>query len=375
MRRLLGVLLGLGALAAAFFAGAATDRSSRRPDVVSQARADIAKDAVAPVNGDTLDAAEIQAMLAATGDRWAAWHPSDEASEATAPVDGRYSGIGVWLAPVGVRVEIASVVPASPAADAGLVSGDDLLSVDGRTLDPGDLTSALASLRGPANTSTNLVISRSGVVSRLVLRREDVATATDVHTDMPAPGVLRLAVSTFSRGSADALAAAVAADPGARGIVLDLRGNPGGLLGEAVSVAGEFLDGGPVVTYVRRASAPVTLLADTGRAVSTPMVVLVDASTASAAEVLAGALADRGRAVVVGQKTFGKASVQETVTLTDGSTLELTVARYQTPNGRDLDGVGLTPDVVTGPSSGSDDPTLVKSLDVLGGLMVEAGSP
>ena len=369
------MLLGLGALAGAFLAGAATTRPARSPDVVSQARARLAADAVGPVDGDALDAAEIRAMLAATGDRWASWHPVGEVTDASAPTDGHYSGVGVWLAPSGAYVQIASVVPASPAARAGLVAGDDLISVDGRTLDPGDLTSALASLRGPTNSSTRLVVQSGGAEREVVLTRADVASSTDVHTDMPAPGVLRLSVTSFSRGSSDEVAAAVAANPGVAGIVLDLRGNPGGVLGEAVSVAGEFLDGGPVVSYVRRTSPPVTLSADTGRAVTTPLVVLVDDATASAAEVLAGALADRGRAVVIGQKTFGKASVQETVTLQDGSTLELTVARYRTPAGHDLDGVGITPDVVTPVSTGSQDPTLVRSLAVLQGLMVEAGAP
>jgi carboxyl-terminal processing protease len=152
------------------------------------------------------------------------------------------------------------------------------------------------------------------------------------------------------------------------GIVLDLRGNPGGLLDEAVEAASAFLTDGPVVTYDKRGSAPqrfdVTAPGD-GR---TPLVVLVDAGTASAAEIVAGSLSDRERAVIVGSRTFGKGSVQEPVRLGDGSALELTVGRYRTPGGRNLDGVGIDPDVAIS----SDRPPQVaeqRALAVLHGLL------
>jgi carboxyl-terminal processing protease len=154
----------------------------------------------------------------------------------------------------------------------------------------------------------------------------------------------------------------------AGGVILDLRDNPGGLLDEAVSVASAFLDGGPVVTYERRGRQQETLDAFAGGDLATPLVVLVNPSTASAAEVVAAALQDRNRAVVVGTRTYGKGSVQEPSTLSDGSALELTVGRYLTPAGRSLDGVGVEPDVVVPPGEA---PEMAerRAIDVLTGLV------
>ncbi|MGN6089419.1 MAG: S41 family peptidase, partial [Actinomycetales bacterium] len=152
------------------------------------------------------------------------------------------------------------------------------------------------------------------------------------------------------------------------GVVLDLRGNPGGLVDAAVEVAGAFLDGGTVVSYDRRGHSRTTLSAPPGGDVHTPLVVLVDAGTASAAEVVSAALQERNRAVLVGTRTFGKGSVQEPVELPDGGALELTVGRYFTPSGRSIEGIGLTPDVTL---AASDDPAVAlrRGVDVLAGLV------
>jgi carboxyl-terminal processing protease len=157
------------------------------------------------------------------------------------------------------------------------------------------------------------------------------------------------------------------------GVVLDLRGNPGGLLDEAVETASAFLDGGPVVSYTRRGAAPVRLDAVGTGDPAVPLVVLVDGGTASAAEVVAGALQDRGRAVLVGSRTFGKGSVQEPRTLSDGSALELTIARYATPAGRSLEGVGLVPDIDIRPGSAGS-VAVRRALDVLRGLLADRSS-
>ncbi|MDP9417884.1 MAG: S41 family peptidase, partial [Actinomycetota bacterium] len=162
--------------------------------------------------------------------------------------------------------------------------------------------------------------------------------------------------------------AALRAHPERRGVVLDLRANPGGYLDEAVDAAGALLDGGPVVTYARRGYPARTLSAARGGDTVTPVVVLVDGGTASAAEAFAAALQDRGRAVVVGSRTYGKAAVQEPAPLSDGSSLQLTVGGYVTPAGRDLEGVGVEPDVVVPPGA----PAATahrRALDVLSGLM------
>ncbi|MCW2777379.1 MAG: C-terminal processing peptidase-3 [Frankiales bacterium] len=155
----------------------------------------------------------------------------------------------------------------------------------------------------------------------------------------------RVVVPAFGAGVGSAVRAAVTAPAARQGLLLDLRGNPGGRLDEAVATASAFLDGGPVVSYTRRDAGRRTLTATGHGDTTTPLVVLVDGGTASAAEVVAAALQDRGRAVLVGSRTFGKGSVQEPQPLPDGTALELTVARWTTPSGRSVDGVGLVPDV------------------------------
>jgi len=150
--------------------------------------------------------------------------------------------------------------------------------------------------------------------------------------------------------------------------VLDLRGNPGGLLTEAVEVASAFLDGGAVVSYEKRGE-PVRHLDAVGDGdTSVPLVVIVDSGTASAAEVVAGALQDRNRAVIVGTTTYGKGSVQEPHQLSDGSAIELTVGRYLTPSGRSLDGVGIEPDVEVSSRLGAATAEQ-RALEVLRGLV------
>ncbi|MFF1797834.1 S41 family peptidase, partial [Kitasatospora sp. NPDC058263] len=173
-------------------------------------------------------------------------------------------------------------------------------------------------------------------------------------------GVVRITVRAFTSGVAEQVRAAV---HGAHGVVLDLRGNSGGLVEEAAGTAAVFLDGGPVGSYQERGGTR-ELTAPPGGDQRTPLVVLVDGGTMSAAELLTGALQDRSRAVVVGGRTFGKGTVQQPSRLADGAVLELTVGRYYTPAGRSPEGVGLVPDV---PASGTEDAGAL-ALRVLAGL-------
>ncbi|MHA6760342.1 S41 family peptidase [Streptacidiphilus sp. PAMC 29251] len=164
--------------------------------------------------------------------------------------------------------------------------------------------------------------------------------------DHPAAGITRIVVSAFTTGTGDQVEAAVhqSADNRGRGILLDLRGNSGGLLDESVQSASSFLDGGPVGSY-QAGRTSYRLTAEPGGNTVVPVVVLVDGGTMSAAELLTGALQDRQRAVVVGSRTFGKGAVQQPLPLPGGAVVERTVGHYRTPNGHDLDGTGITPDV------------------------------
>jgi hypothetical protein len=190
-----------------------------------------------------------------------------------------------------------------------------------------------------------------------------------VTTTMVSEHVGRIVIPGFSKGTGRQVRAAVTElqKQHVTGIVLDLRGNPGGLLSESVETASAFLAGGHVVTYTRRDELPQHLDAIGKGDTKTPLVVLVDGGTASGAEVVAGALQDRGRAVIVGSRTFGKGSVQEPHTLSDGSSLALTVARYTLPSGRSVEGVGIEPDIdVIRPSA-----MIGRALEVLIGLRAD----
>jgi carboxyl-terminal processing protease len=206
------------------------------------------------------------------------------------------------------------------------------------------------------------------------LTRADVQD-DDVSANMVTPTIKRLRVAAFTRGVGrwvrDQVAHARARH--LEGLVLDLRDDPGGLLDEAVETASAFLDGGPVVSYEQRNSTPQVLRALGHGDAGIPLVVLVDGGTASAAEIVAAALQDRGRAVLIGSRTFGKGSVQAPSQLSDGSALELTVGHYLTPSGRSLDGVGVKPDVQV-PADAASTVFEQRAVEVLSGLTADAGS-
>jgi carboxyl-terminal processing protease len=243
-------------------------------------------------------------------------------------------------------VRVASVQPGSAAAKAGVRSGDVITQVDGERVDGWDVTRVAAALRGKADTGVRLTVVRDGREQRFTLVRTQVQSG-DVSVSALQPDVQLVRVGAFTRGVGRQVRDAVAGAPDRHrgGILLDLRGNPGGLLDEAVETASAFLPGGLVVTYERQGRPAERMNVTHPGDADTPLVVLVDAGTASAAEVVAGSLRDRDRAVIVGSRTYGKGSVQEPIRLEDGSAIELTVGRYRTPNGRNLDGVGIDPDV------------------------------
>lgn len=368
------------AVAAAFGVGAiagasGANHTASKGTVVDEAADRIASSAASPVDRAGLEAAAVEAMLAKLGDRWATYYAAGDYAQLKALLDGRYSGLGVWLRRTDLgAIVVASVLPESPADAAGLRVGDRITLVDGHLVKANDLGDVVTRLRGPSGSIVRLEIERAGVTKKLTLRRSSVGNG-DVSVAYVAPGVARIRVAAFTRGVGSQVKHAVETlrKDHARGIVLDLRGNPGGLLEEGVSVAGTFLDGGVVVSYSGRATAQRVVMAPRGGEITTPLAVLVDGGTASAAEVVTGALQDRGRAVVVGAQTFGKGSVQEPIRLSDGSAIELTVARYLTPRGRSLDGVGITPDIVL--PGGADEAVAVRrAVDVLQGLVADVGT-
>lgn len=346
----------MGAALALFGAGLVTGsyggEQRQRHSVVDEAADRIVRDAQHPPRREDLRHAAVDGMLRRLGDRYARYYAADGDDDSRARLSGRYSGVGVWLrdGPAG-QVEVTAVQSDSPAARGGIRAGDTLIRV-GDTVRGAGLPTFAAALRGRPGTPVRLVVGHGHATRQVTLTRAAISQ-DDVTSKSLGDGDTLLRVSMFSVGTGGEVRDLVhKRHPGPRhGYILDLRGNPGGLLDEAAGATSAFLSGGGVVSYTARGRAPHVYQAPRGGDTTTPLVVLVDHQTASAAEVVAGALQDRNRAVVVGSRTYGKGTVQEESRLSDGSSLELTVARYRTPRGRTLDGVGIDPDVTVARNS------------------------
>ncbi|MGN6473753.1 MAG: S41 family peptidase [Mycobacteriales bacterium] len=375
--------VALAAVVAAFGAGVVTgtlvhhgSHDSRQASLLDQAERTIESHAASPVPDSVLQQAAVDGMLRALGDPWSAYYEPTQFARYEQTLSGSYSGVGIWVRRTSDGVlRIESVQSGSPAAAAGLRPGDVLTDVAGLPVAGRTVADVADALWGRPGTNVTVRVVRAGRALTDVLSRARVHDG-DVSAQRIEPGVERLRIVMFTRGVSAWVRARLraAARQHLRGIVLDLRDDPGGLLDEAVRTASAFLDGGTVVTYVQRGSTPDRLATRGGRGnTGIPLVVLVNGGTASAAEIVAGALQDRGRAILVGSQTFGKGSVQAPNTLSDGSDIELTVGHYLTPDGRSLDGVGITPDVIVGPQV----PQSVlyqRAVEVLSGLTADAGS-
>ncbi|PNG20749.1 peptidase S41 [Streptomyces cahuitamycinicus] len=301
-----------------------------------------------------------------SGDRWGAVYSQGEYEEFEESLDGQYTGVGLWArSERDGRIEVTKVRAGSPAATAGIRPGDLLRSVDGEKTDGRAVTEVVSLLRGDATdasagTAVRLGLERGTRAWTETLRRAQLST--DPVTVRELDGrVTVIKVATFTKDSGHQVREAVRRSPPGAGIVLDLRGNSGGLVSEAVTAASAFLDGGLVATYDVDGEQRA-LHAEPGGDTTRPLVALVDGGTMSAAELLTGAVQDRGRALVVGSRTFGKGSVQMPSRLPDGSVAELTVGHYRTPSGRTVDGRGITPDLET------DEDALRRAGTVLRGL-------
>jgi len=364
---------GAGAVTMAL-AGAGNGAGSRQ-SVLDEAEQRISSEAAKPVSQAALERAAVQGMLAALDDQWSAYYSPNDYTRFEQVLSGSYTGVGVWIRRgTDGSLRVMSVEPSSPASQAGLRAGDVVVSVAGRLVGNRSVADVVASLRGDAGTVVVVEVRRGSKVVTTTLRRAAVSD-DDVSAKALGNGVERLRISAFTRGVGRWTRTQVRAAEvkHVRGLVLDLRDNPGGLLDEAVETASAFLRNGPVVSYQQRGQTPDVLDALGGGDTGIPLVVLVDGGTASAAEIVASALQDRGRAVIIGSQTFGKGSVQAPSQLSDGSALELTVGHYFTPSGRSIDGVGVTPDLEM-PAGTPPSVIEQRAVEVLSGLTADAGT-
>ncbi len=294
--------------------------------------------------------AAIQGMLDTLDDEYTAFLEPSVASILAQDATGEFEGIGafVGLDEAGF-LEIVEPFEDGPAAQAGLLAGDRVLAVDGTSIVGDTLYEGIGLIRGPAGTEVVLLIEREGMENtfEVTVTRERLEI-TIVNAEMRDDGIGYIRLREFSakanESMTEALEELLAQDP--RGIVFDLRQNPGGWLDQAVEVSDLFLDDGVIVSERWSDGRSFSFDAQPGDlGEDVPLVVLVDRGSASASEIVAGALQDRERAVLIGELTFGKGSVQQVFKLSDGSELRVTAARWFTPNDRAIHGQGIAPDI------------------------------
>ena len=324
------------------------------------------------VDPSKLQSTSVDAMVDALKDPYTDYLTPEELEALRERNDGAYYGVGLQVAQRDGAVVVTRVFPDSPAAKAGARAGDRIVSVNGKSTAGKDLEAVVASIRGEEGTTVRVGLRDGTAAPRVLeLKRSRIkvppVTARIETVGDTKVGYVRLAA--FTRGAGEALREAVEElkAKGAQALVFDLRGDPGGLVTEAVNVAGAFLPDGSEVVVTQGLHSPRKVYRTDAAPVAgdLPLIVLVDEGSASASEIVAGALRDAKRGILVGQRTFGKALVQSTVQLRDGGALKLTTARYLTPSGYDLAKRGLPPSVkvVDDPATAPDE-ALQRGLDL-----------
>ena len=320
----------------------------------------IKRDYVEDVDDHVLMERAVRGMVAAL-DPHSAYLDNEEFEEIRLSTTGSYPGIGIEVVPEDGAVKVLHPIDGSPAQRAGLKAGDEIVKIDGVDIG-GDLAGASARMRGATGSTVRLAIRRKGSAALLefTLRRAQVEVSSVAQQTLE-PGYGYLRITSFTETTPEDVSHAILElerdnKPGLKGLVLDLRDNPGGVLEAGVSVADDFLEQGLIVsadgrTPEARFRMDATRHGDLLN--GAPLVVLVNGGTASASEIVAGALKDHGRALLIGRKTYGKGSVQTVMPLAHGGALKLTTSRYFTPSGASIQGKGIIPDIV---ESGPKDP-------------------
>lgn len=327
-----------------------------------------------PVDDTKLMQGAISGMLEALGDEHTGYMTPDEYQEASTPLDGSYEGIGAYVDVTGDYLTIISAMPGSPAEEAGLRSGDEVIAINGEDVTDVDPSVVLKSVKGPAGTDVTVTIQRpeTSEVFDLTITRQKIELAS-VTSEMKDGDIGYIYLSTFGETTTHeleiALESLLAQNP--KGLILDLRYNSGGYLITAIEVISQFIDEGVVMIEQQGNGEEITYEAESGGlATEIPLVVLINEGSASASEITAGAIQDYGRGTLVGVTTYGKGSVQNWIPLENNQgAVRITIARWLTPNRRQINEIGLTPDVEVSITQedvdANIDPQLEKALDIL----------
>lgn len=311
-------------------------------------------DAVESVHKDGADINKfidgaIKGGLEALGDPYTTYFPPSQYKAFVDSLNGTFTGIGAYLELEGNFVVVASPIKGTPAEQAGLEPGDRILEADGTSLIGAATEQAVKLIRGPAGTAVTLKIERPAEKRTFTVKiTRAVITIPEVESKMLDSTIGYIKLSTFGDDAAQGFFSAVQdlKARGATGLILDLRQNGGGYLDSAVQIASGFVPRGQVVVWEVGKSGK-SARRSTGRLINMPTAVLVDKGSASASEVLAGAIQDYETGVLVGTKTFGKGTVQNLSSMSTGAGIKVTIAEYLTPKERRVHGIGLTPEVVT----------------------------
>lgn len=306
---------------------------------------------VEEVKAEKLVHGAIRGMLR-TLDPHSSYMPPAVYREMQVETEGRFGGLGIEITIRDDILTVVSPIEGTPAFRAGVQAGDKIVKVEGETTKDMSLVDVVKKLRGPEGTSVTISILREGFtepkdfsITRAIIRIKSVRWTT-LQDDI---GYIKL--RSFQKNTSEELENALQdlEEQNARAVVLDLRNNPGGLLDQAIAVSDEFIEGGQLIVYTKGRLAGQNMKGfskDENAHIDMPLVILVNGGSASASEIVAGALQDMKRATVIGTQSFGKGSVQTIIPLSDGSGLRLTTAKYFTPKGREINGKGITPDII-----------------------------
>ena len=302
------------------------------------------------VDEQTLEKGVYDGLVEALGDPYSTYYSSEELKELQDKTEGIYYGIGAY---VGIDADtslprLTGIIEGTPAQESGLRAGDLLYKVDGEEVQGLELTQVVSKIKGEEGTSVHLTIIRDGATDYLevdVVRRK--VESPTVNQKMLDGGIGYIQITEFDTVTLDQFteALAVCRGSGMKGLILDLRGNPGGNLNTVCDIAREILPKGLIVYTEDKDGKRSEYTCDGTKEMKEPLVVLVDSGSASASEILAGAVKDYGIGTLVGTTTFGKGIVQRIISLSDGSAVKLTVSNYYTPNGNNIHKIGIEPDI------------------------------
>src|SRR5487761_583627 len=351
---LAGGVLAEGPSAQGRQAGAAAALPWQEARLFAEVYEHIKRDYVDRISDRKLMDSAIRGMVSAL-DPHSAYLDSEEFEETRLSTMGSYPGVGIEVTADGSVVKIVHAIQGSPAEQAGLRAGDEILAIDGKEVGA-DVSGAIEHMRGVSGSTVTLTVHRAGTAGLMsfALRRANVEVHSVSYQSL-ARGYGYVRIEEFSDTTPDEVNAAISRLQrdnlgGLQGLVLDLRDNPGGVLESGVAVADDFLNSGVILTAQGRTpDARFEMDATPGDLMNgTPVVVLVNSGTASAAEIVSAALKDHGRALLIGHRTYGKGTVQTVIPLQYGGAVKLTTSRYFTPSGGSVQGKGIVPDIVEG---------------------------